>query len=114
MGSPLLLYLICLPGVLLVWCFYFFFGRGWLAYLFAAIPVIGIALVNYYKIQFRGDPFLASDLRLATEAGDMMGHYTLEFSPVVQRTLLMVLVGLVLALVLRPRRLRVWKLRLFG
>ena len=114
MGSPLLLYLNCLPGVLLVWFFYFFFGRGWLAYLFAAIPVIGIALVNYYKIQFRGDPFLASDLRLATEAGDMMGHYTLEFSPVVQRTLLMVLVGLVLALVLRPRRLRVWKLRLFG
>lgn len=114
MGSPLLLYLNCLPGVLLVWFFYFSFGRGWLAYLFAAIPVIGIALVNYYKIQFRGDPFLASDLRLATEAGDMMGHYTLEFSPVVQRTLLMVLVGLVLALVLRPRRLRVWKLRLFG
>ena len=113
-SSPRLLYLNLLPGVLLIWLFYFLFGRGWLAYLFAAVPTLGVPLVSCFKIQLRGDPLLAADLALASEAGDMMGHYSLEWTPAVVQTLLAAAVGLVLAAAVLRRRLRQRGLRLFG
>ena len=113
-SSPLLCYLNLLPGVVLIWWFYFLFGRCWLAYLFTAVPLLGLTLANYYKMQLRGDPLLASDLLLVSEAGDMVGHYTLEISPLVQTCLLWAAAGLALALVLLPRGLRQRGLRLFG
>ena len=113
-GSPLLLGLNLFPGVLLIWLFYFLFGRCWLAYLFTAGPLLGVAFVNYFKIQLRGDPLLASDLTLFFEAGDMLGKYALDLTALVRHTLLLAAAGLVLVLALLPRGLRRRDLRLFG
>ena len=113
-GDPLLAALNLFPGVLLIWLFYFLTGRCWLAYVLTALPAAGLPLVNYYKISLRGDPLLAGDLGLASEAGGMVGNYTLELTPLVLGVALGVLAGLVLALVLLPRGLRRWDLRLFG
>ena len=93
--TPMLWYLNLLPGVILIWLFYFLLGRCWLAYLAAALTMLGLTAANYYKIQLRGDPLLASDLALISEAGDMA--------------------GLLLALLLLPRRRTIRRdLRLFG
>ena len=64
MSSVDLWYRNLLPPVLLIWLLYFLTGRCWLSYLLTALPALGVALANYFKIQLRGDPLLASDLKL--------------------------------------------------
>ena len=86
--QPMLLWLNLLAPVLLIWLLYFLIGRCWAAYLLTALPVLGIALANFYKMQLRGDPLLASDLKLINEAGGIVGGYTLEITPLIQNTLL--------------------------
>ena len=113
--TPMLWYLNLLPGVILIWLFYFLLGRCWLAYLASALPLLGLTAANYYKIQLRGDPLLASDLALISEAGDMAGKYTLEWTDPIRNVLLWAAAGLLLALLLLPRRRTIRRdLRLFG
>ena len=100
--QPMLLWLNLLAPVLLIWLLYFLIGRCWAAYLLTALPVLGIALANFYKMQLRGDPLLASDLKLVNEAGGIVGGYTLEITPLIQNTLLWAGLGLLLALILLP------------
>ena len=76
-----------LPPVLLIWLMYFLTGRCWLSYLLTALPALGVALANYFKIQLRGDPLLASDLKLISEAGGIVGNYSLDMTPLIQQTL---------------------------
>ncbi len=74
---PVLLVLNLLPPVLLAALLYGITGRAWLAYLISALPVIGLSLGNYYKLAFRDDPVIASDLLILGEAGKMAGQYEL-------------------------------------
>ena len=111
---PLIVLLNLLPAVLLAAVGYFLTGRAWAAYLISAVPTVGCALVNYYKIQLRGDPFLAADFRLLRTAGGILGHYHLDLSRVV-----LVAVGgaglmLLLTLLLPRRALRGKRLRACG
>ena len=111
---PPIVLLNVLPAVLLVALGYFLTRRAWAAYLISAVPAIGLSLVNYYKIQLRGDPFLASDLRLIRTAGGILSHYRLDLSRVV-----LVAVGcaglmLLYAIFLMPNGWRGWKKRLAG
>ena len=85
--TPVLCALNVAPAVVLIWAGYFLFRHAWAAYLFSAIPCLGATLVNYYKIELRGDPFLAADLRLARTAGGIVGNYSLELSDIVIRVL---------------------------
>ena len=89
---PLIALLNVLPALLLMALGYFLTRRAWAAQLFSAVPVIGLALVNYYKIQLRGDPFLASDFRLLRTAGGILSRYSLDLS----RVVLIALAGTVL------------------
>ena len=88
-AHPPLVLLNLLPAVLLSALGLFLTGRAWAAYLFSAVPTIGCALVNYYKIQLRGDPFLAADLRLIRTAGGILSHYRLG----VTRLMLLIALG---------------------
>ena len=112
--QPQLLWLNLLAPVLLIWLFYFLTGRCWAAYLLTALPVLAIALVNYYKMQLRGDPLVASDLKLVNEAGGIVGGYTLDITPLIQNTLVWAGVGLLLALILLPRGVRRLSIRVMG
>ena len=82
-AHPPIVLLNILPAVLLMALGYFLTRRTWASYLISAVPTIGMALVNYYKIQLRGDPFLASDFGLIRTAGGILGHYHLDLSRVV-------------------------------
>lgn len=77
---PVLLLLNLLPPLLLVGLLYAATGRAWLACLLASLPVLGLSLGNYYKLAFRDDPVIASDLLILGEAGKMAGQYKLFFS----------------------------------
>ena len=113
-SHPLLLFLNLLPGVLFIWLFYFLFRRPWAAYLWAAIPVVAVALVNYFKISLRSDPLLAVDLRLAAEAKGILSNYTLDFTWVIWLTLLSLVVGFLFARFLIPKGELAWKPRVVG
>ncbi len=112
--NPLLPALNLLPPVLLVWMFYFLSRRAWVGFLGGFLPVIGVALVNYFKIRLRSDPLLAADLRLAAEAKGIVSNYSLDLTPLVLLTAASLAAGLLFALVLMPRGLRGGWNRAFG
>lgn len=112
--NPLVLFLNLWPPVLLVWLFYFLFRRAWVGFLGGFIPIIGVALVNYFKIQLRADPFLAADLGLASEAAGIVGKYQLEINWLIWLTVAAFVMGLVFSIVLMPKGLKGWPLRMLG
>lgn len=99
---PLLVMMNLLAPILLVYLGFFLFARPWAAYLLSALPFFTLALASYYKVQLRGDPVLATDLRLIRTAGGIMGNYTFEISAPV----IVVLEGFVLMLALSCLMLR--------
>lgn len=113
-SHPWILILNLLPPVGLMWLFYLLSRRGWVGYLGGAVPFLALAVANYYKIRLRGDPVLGADLLLVTEAGGILGNYTLEFSRSVCLVLVCGVLGLLVALVLLPKRPMDWPLRLVG
>ena len=111
---PWILLLNLLPPVLLIWLFYFLTCRAWAGFLSSFTLTIGVALVNYFKIRLRSDPFLAADLRLAAEAKGIVGGYTLDITWLVWFALGCLIAGLLFTLFLLPRGLRGWQERTFG
>lgn len=114
MMHPLILFLNLLPPVLLIWLFYFLSRRAWVGFLGSFLPVMGISLVNYFKIRLRSDPLLAVDLRLAAEAGDIVGNYALDITWLVWFALACLVAGLLFTVFLMPQGLRGWKSRAVG
>lgn len=101
---PALLALNLLPPLLLMALLYAATGRAWLAYLITALPVLGLSLGNYYKLVFRDDPVLASDLLILGEAGQMAGKYHLFLNRKLALALLAAIIaGAALALLARGR-----------
>ena len=74
---PMLFVLNWAPIAALLFALLFALGRPYLAYALTALPVLGLTLVNYYKLLLRGDPLLFADLRLVGEASAMSARYTL-------------------------------------
>lgn len=111
---PPIVLLNVLPAVLLAALGLLLTRRPWAAYLISAVPGIGFALVNYYKIQLRGDPFLASDFRLIRTAGGILSHYTLTLSRVVLVSVGCAGLMFLICLFLLPDAPRSWKVRLGG
>ena len=104
----------CLLPLLLIWTGYFLTRRGWAAYLLCAAPCMAVSVVNYFKISLRSDPLLASDLLLVSEAGGIVGGYTLELSNWLIIGLGCVLAGLVFAILFIPKVKMPWPERSFG
>lgn len=46
-----------------------------ISYMMSSILILGGSFINYYKIQFRNDPFMYEDLQLVKEASKMIGNY---------------------------------------
>lgn len=105
---PLLAALNLFVPVLLVYLGFFLFRRPWAAYLTAAVPCLALAFGSYYKTQLRGDPVLATDLRILRTAGGIVGHYTLELTKPILAGIAGALIMLLFSLLLmRKEPLRV-------
>ncbi len=103
LAKPLIFALNFLPVLLLTMLGYFITGRTWAAALVGGLPVLGLALVNHYKLLLRNDPLLAEDLLLVSEAGNISGRYRFTVGLLVILTVLAALIGL-LWLILREKR----------
>ena len=114
LANPLILFLNLLPPVLIIWLAYFLTRRAWIAFLCSYFPTMAIALVNYFKIRLRSDPLLAADLRLAAEAGGIMGNYELDLTWLVWFALGCLAAGLLFALLLMPNGMKGAADRTFG
>ena len=114
MKLPLLVVMNLLLPLLVVYLGFFLFARPWAAYLLSAVPFLGLALASYYKIQLRGDPVLASDLRLLRTAGGIMGNYTFELTEPVKLVIAGFAGMLILSLVLLRRERMSQRGRLAG
>lgn len=112
-ASPVLLCLNLLPPMLLAAVLYGILGRPWLAQLLTAIPVMALSLGNYYKLAFRDDPVVATDLLILGEAGQMAGRYQLFLNKRIAAVLILCALS-VAALFLLARGLPRWKGRLAG
>ena len=104
----------CLIPLLLIWTGYFLTRRGWAAYLICAVPCMAVSVVNYFKISLRSDPLLASDILLVSEAGGIVGGYTLELTPWLLLSFGCVLAGLLFAILFIPKVKMDWPERTFG
>ena len=110
-GFPVVILLNLLPPVLLALLLYAAVGRTWIALLITALPVLGLSLGSYYKLFFRDDPVIASDLTILAEAGKMAGQYHLFVDFRVGLAVVCTAV-FVVALALFARGRPGWKLRL--
>ncbi len=106
LAHPALTALNLLPPVVLMALLYGLTGRAWLAYVLTALPVLGLAAGNAYKMFFRDDPVIARDLLLLGEAGNMAGKYQLFlFGKLTAALACAVLSAALLALLARGRPL---------
>lgn len=78
-GKPLLFALNWAPVACALGLLYCVTGRLCATYALVAVPVLGLTLVNYYKLLLRGDPLLFADLGLVSEATAISRSYT--FTP---------------------------------
>ena len=76
--------------------------------------IMGVALVNYFKIQLRADPFLAVDLSLASEAAGIVGNYELELNWLIWLVVAALVGGLIFSIVLMPQGIKGWPIRMLG
>ncbi|MBE7004115.1 MAG: LTA synthase family protein [Ruminococcaceae bacterium] len=113
-GPPLLVTLNLLPPLLLMVLGWFLFARGWAAYLLSALPTLGMAVVNYIKLQLRGDPFLASDLRLIRTAAGFVGSYSLSDTMPIQAVALCTLALFLISIPVLPAASRKPRVRILG
>lgn len=67
-----------LPIVSMMLIVYYLSDRTWLAFAFTGYFFYILSLINKFKLRFRDDPFVWSDISLAGEAGDMAGKYDIS------------------------------------
>lgn len=86
------------PVLLLEMFFFFVTNRVWAATLFPSAAVFGAAWINYFKVLFRSEPFVASDIAFVSEAFNMTGRYKLVPDPCFWLTLAMLAAGVAVSL----------------
>jgi hypothetical protein len=90
---PLIFALNLLPCAALLFLLYGLTGRAGCSFLITCVPVLGLAVGNYYKLAFRDDPVMFADLLVLKEAGTMAGQYQLFFDKKLALTLVCVVLG---------------------
>jgi len=79
-SSPGVIILNLLPPVILIYVFFFLSGRAWIGFTFPAFFILLLSAIQFFKVQVRGDPFLASDVILMREALNVTSYYSLTLN----------------------------------
>lgn len=77
--DPVLLILNYLPIAFLLILLYSIFGSSLASMISGATIIFVLSMINYFKLLYRDEPFVISDILLAKEAGDMAGKYAIVF-----------------------------------
>ena len=70
-----------IPGALVALLFLLITNRVWPAVLASGAFVLGLGIVNHFKLMFRDDPLLAADIVNIAEAANISGGYTFTLTP---------------------------------
>ncbi len=88
-----------LPVAVLMGILYLICNRLWIAFLTTGIVGFLLGFTNYFKVSFRGEPFVAMDLTTLAEGADAGGEFSFVFPAAFWICILCILGGtLVLAL----------------
>ncbi len=72
-----------LPCLFLVLLFFLIFNRVWAGVLFGGLSVLILALINHFKLLFRSDPLVATDIGYALEAAQISAGYDIRITPAI-------------------------------
>lgn len=89
-----LLFVNFMPILFVLVALYFLFDRLWLSFGITAYFFYILSLVNKFKLRFRDDPFVWSDIKLAGEAGDMAGKYDISLG--MTQISILILLGIIM------------------
>lgn len=92
-SSPAVLLLNIAPVVLLMFLLYYLCNSAAVAALGTSALTLVLTWINYFKLIFRGDPFVFEDVLLAKEATAMTNNYKIVLS----RSMILVIAAAVLA-----------------
>ena len=81
-------------------------NRMWCAFFGSGVIVTALALVNHFKLMFRGDPLLVSDARYISEAAKISGRYNIAVTPAVAACFIVITAVTALAFFLMTARFR--------
>lgn len=105
--NPYIVLLNLLPPAVLAVVFYLIFNRAAWSYLLTNAVVISLTVVNYYKITFRGDAFIAEDFSLIKESANMISTgYSLFIDTRIAAYLAVLVLGTVLLATLVKGRIK--------
>lgn len=96
-ARPLVLVLNTLPVLALALVLFFAVGRLWISMLITGLFAVILSIVNYFKLHFRGDPVLVSDVIYINESADMGGNYEIIITPLMICAMVLAVIFAVLA-----------------
>ena len=88
---PLILLLNFLPVLLIEVFLYFAINRMWIAFLSTAVIILTASAGNFFKLLFRSDPFMFSDVTAINTALGVAGGYDIKLNPILTATIFSVL-----------------------
>ncbi|WP_147534140.1 LTA synthase family protein [Bacillus marasmi] len=102
------------PVISLIFLLYFIFNRVWVSFLLTSIITLGFTWINYFKLMIRNDPLLVADLRLFSEAQDMMGKYEINSDWKINSVIVACVLGTIIGKYLFKGKIKKLKSRLIG
>ncbi|MGB4466399.1 MAG: LTA synthase family protein [Eubacteriales bacterium] len=107
--NPNIVFLNWLPVFAISLIVYFTVRRAWITFLVSGVLTLLPTWVNYYKMLFRADPFMAIDVSLITEAAEMEKSYKVVLTWQIVVTIIAVIAIAVAVFFLpRPVRSPIW------
>ena len=113
---PTIFLLNLLPVALMMFLFYFLFNRTWISFLLTGTIAMGMEYVNYFKVAYRGDPFVVEDIFLVSEAANVVVELNVEIPTWFWFSIFLLIAGTVVLFFLGRGKLpkRLWWVRVAG
>lgn len=102
------------PVLICIYLLYFIFNRVWVSFLITSILTMGLTWINYFKLIFRNDPLLATDLSLLFESLDMISKYDIRLNWKMNYVIAACFLGTLAAAFLVKGKIRSNRFRLAG
>jgi len=103
-----------LPGLMAALLLLFITGRVWPAVVSGGVLSLGLAVINYYKLLFRDDPVLFTDIMNINEAAQISGGYSFTVPPAIILSAVVFVAAIVFAAVFMRLRIRKAAVRILG
>ena len=103
-----------LPPIILMFLLYFIFGRMWIAFTFPSFIILILSMVQFFKVQIHGDPFILSDILVAREVGAVMTEHTLTMNWKVYLAIALFVFGVLFSIFALKRKLSSKRIRIIA